>query len=248
MILFSNSTTAKDTMATTPTQHRFILPSPPALKLAASACLLGQKVRYDGNHKLSHLLAELPVQWHPICPEVAIGMGVPRPPIEQRYIGQTLRVVEVNHWEKRYQQQLTELAQTTAIYCQQQGIGGYVLTAKSPSCALHSAKRYHENGRYSDNEKGYFVAQLQQLLPLLPLIEENDLHQSEKRQRFLQQARFFTYFQRLILLPSPQPLLQFHRAYFQRYPTSSDLGAIEQYLQLTQPLLNTYATKVLAIL
>lgn len=235
-------------MVTTPIHHRFMLPSPPVLQLAASACLLGQKVRYDGNNKLSHLLAELPVQWHPICPEVAIGMSVPRPPIEQRYIDQALMVVEVNHWGKRYQQQLAEFARTTAMYCQQHDIGGYVLTAKSPSCALHSAKIYQENGRYRDNEKGYFVAKLQQLLPLLPMIEEGNLHESEKRQRFLQQAQFFTYFQWLISQPTPQPLLQFHRAYFQRYPASVDLSAIEQYLQLKQPVLNIYAAKVLAIL
>lgn len=228
------------------TYDRLILPSPPLLQLAASACLLGQKVRYDGGDKLSHLLTELSVQWHPICPEVAIGMSVPRPPIEQRYIEHTLMVVEVGNWEKRYQQKLTELAQTTAKYCQQHGISGYVLTAKSPSCALHSAKIYQAEGDYRDDEKGYFVAELQRLSPLLPMIEEKDLHQDQKREQFLQRAQFFAYYQWLMLQPVVPPLLQFHHAYFERYPTFADLNKIEQYLQLQQPVLSTYAAKVLA--
>ncbi|MGZ8466831.1 MAG: DUF523 domain-containing protein, partial [Candidatus Binatia bacterium] len=50
-------------------------------RLGISACLLGQKVRFDGGHKREPFLTELFgkfVEWMPICPEVEVGMSVPR--------------------------------------------------------------------------------------------------------------------------------------------------------------------------
>src|SRR5207245_11454523 len=60
-----------------------LLPMAP-LRLGISACLLGQAVRYDGGHKRDPFLAETLgrfVEWVPVCPEVELGLGVPREPI-----------------------------------------------------------------------------------------------------------------------------------------------------------------------
>ena len=57
-----------------------------AEKILVSACLLGQKVRYDGGHSASG--AEILERWREMgqvvafCPEVAGGLGTPRPPAE----------------------------------------------------------------------------------------------------------------------------------------------------------------------
>jgi uncharacterized protein YbbK (DUF523 family) len=59
-------------------------------KLGISTCLLGQKVRYDGGHKRDYFLTEIfgPfVDWVPVCPELEVGMGVPREPV--RLVGIT---------------------------------------------------------------------------------------------------------------------------------------------------------------
>ncbi len=51
------------------------------IRLGISACLLGEKVRYDGGHKLDRFLTETLgeyVEYLPVCPEVECGMGVPR--------------------------------------------------------------------------------------------------------------------------------------------------------------------------
>src|SRR6266849_3674427 len=51
------------------------------IRLGVSACLLGQEVRYDGGHKRDPFLTETLgpfVEWVPVCPEVEIGLGVPR--------------------------------------------------------------------------------------------------------------------------------------------------------------------------
>jgi len=49
-----------------------------------SACLLGDEVRYDGGHKRDAFLVDTLgpfVEWVPVCPEVEVGLGVPRPAI-----------------------------------------------------------------------------------------------------------------------------------------------------------------------
>ena len=49
-----------------------------------SSCLLGERVRYNGEHRQASLLiAELTphVRWVPVCPEIEVGMGVPREPV-----------------------------------------------------------------------------------------------------------------------------------------------------------------------
>src|SRR3990170_6011748 len=54
------------------------------IRLGISSCLLGQKVRYDGNHKHDRFVTGTLGKYFefvPVCPEVAIGLGVPRPPI-----------------------------------------------------------------------------------------------------------------------------------------------------------------------
>src|SRR5271166_6520273 len=51
------------------------------IRLGISACLLGEKVRFDGGHKLDHFITETLgkfVEFVPVCPEVECGLGIPR--------------------------------------------------------------------------------------------------------------------------------------------------------------------------
>ena len=67
------------------------------IRVGVSACLLGEKVRYDGGHKRDRFVTDLLgrfVEWVPVCPELEAGMGVPRPPIRLQRDGETLRLVE----------------------------------------------------------------------------------------------------------------------------------------------------------
>ena len=54
------------------------------IRLGISSCLLGHEVRYDGGHRSNQNILEAfgpVVEWVPVCPEVEIGLGIPRPPI-----------------------------------------------------------------------------------------------------------------------------------------------------------------------
>src|ERR1700674_4307283 len=76
-------------------------PADPPIRIGISACLLGQEVRFDGAHKRSDFLVDVfgPfVEFVPICPEVEVGLGVPRETLrlvrddgELRLLGNTSR-------------------------------------------------------------------------------------------------------------------------------------------------------------
>ena len=53
----------------------------PAIRVATSSCLLGEEVRFDGGHKHNGYLTKTLARYFeliPVCPEVAIGLRVPR--------------------------------------------------------------------------------------------------------------------------------------------------------------------------
>src|SRR4051794_41927804 len=53
-------------------------------RVGVSACLLGQRVRYDAGHKRDPFLTEVlgqHVEWVEVCPEVEAGFGTPREPM-----------------------------------------------------------------------------------------------------------------------------------------------------------------------
>lgn len=54
------------------------------MRVAVSACLVGQKCRYDGNHCKRDILDTFLKEHEiiPVCPECLAGFSIPREPIE----------------------------------------------------------------------------------------------------------------------------------------------------------------------
>ena len=56
------------------------------IEIGISACLIGEKVRFDASNKPSHFcIKEFSehVSYKSFCPEVAVGLPIPRPTIRQ---------------------------------------------------------------------------------------------------------------------------------------------------------------------
>jgi uncharacterized protein YbbK (DUF523 family) len=117
------------------------------IRLGISSCLLGQKVRFDGNHKhdsfLTGTLGQF-FEWVPVCPEVAIGLGIPRPPI--RLVGSPAspRAVGVKDAS-------IDMTDKLAAYGKRQAhalgdLSGYIFKSKSPSCGMERVKVYQRAG------------------------------------------------------------------------------------------------------
>lgn len=102
-------------------------------KVLVSACLLGQPVRYDGKDKrvdsgvLARWVAEGRVV--PVCPEVAGGLPVPRPPAELQPDG---RILDVNG--RDVTAEFDAGAAHAVALAREHGITVAVLKEGSPSC------------------------------------------------------------------------------------------------------------------
>jgi len=159
----------------------------PIISVGVSACLLGQRVRYDGAHQAhAYVLSQLSQRFKlkPICPEVAIGLGVPRPPIQlvgslqnPEAVGKTDRSLNPSHALRALGK---DVAQTWVDVC------GFVVKSRSPSCGLGSTKVL-VGDEVIRAGTGLFTAQLCQYSPV-PVIEETGLENVTARRAFIAQV------------------------------------------------------------
>lgn len=157
-------------------------------RVGISRCLLGEEVRYDGGHRREPLLVDelgAEVEWVPVCPEVEVGMGVPREPIHLVRGVEGIRLLGVesgNDWTGRMvrwaQQRISELGALN--------LAGFVLKARSPSCGVREVP---VNERSSG--RGMFADTLLRALPDLPVEDEERLRDAAVRERFLERVRAY---------------------------------------------------------
>ena len=75
---------------------------PNKIKISVSSCLLGEAVRYDGTDKhIKYITEQLALDYNLIslCPEMSVGMGVPRPPIHLLESKNNIQVVSIDNPE-----------------------------------------------------------------------------------------------------------------------------------------------------
>ena len=159
-------------------------------RVAVSSCLLGELVRYDGAHKRNASVIDLLSEYFdgvPVCPEVAIGMSVPRPPIRLVRLEGCIRARGVEDAGHDVTQPLQAFAQQCAV--QQAGVSGYIFKSRSPSCGLNDTNLFNADGGLVGKTAGIFSAMLHELMPELPRIDENQLEDPARRDAFVQQVR-----------------------------------------------------------
>lgn len=160
-----------------------------SLTLGISACLMGQKVRYDGRDKASSYCIEQlsqHVNLQAFCPEVAIGLGVPRPPIQLEQRADGIAVVSVHNPNNHdFAPALNQYAQH--VLTTHPKLCGFILMQKSPSCGLYSSKIKQLDGSLTLGT-GAFAQGLQTQRLYLPLIEEQQLTDKTQLAAFLTAA------------------------------------------------------------
>lgn len=186
------------------------------LKVAVSECLIGAEVRFDGGHKHSsmpHEVLDKLFEYVPICPEVGIGLSVPRDPI--RLIGNldTPRAVSVSNQSVDVTDRLRAYADSQAG--QLSGVDGYIFMKNSPSCGLLRVKVYeHDNGPATPRGRGIYAQQITRRLPTLPVEESGRLFDAVLCENFV--TRTFVHAHWRALLGSGidgAKLVAFHTCY-----------------------------------
>jgi uncharacterized protein YbbK (DUF523 family) len=183
-------------------------------RLGISACLLGQKVRFDGGHKQDAFLCETFgrfVEWVPVCPEFEVGMGVPRESV--RLVGPASDPKMIAERSgKDWTMAMKRFAAIRTNELVKLRLSGYVFKQNSPSCGVERVRVYDAKHLPSRRGRGVFAAAVMRTLPLLPVEEEGRLNEPALRENFIE--RVFAYHRWQDAMASPKTaraLVEFHK-------------------------------------
>ena len=162
--------------------------NPGKAPVGISSCLLGEQVRYDGGHKYDLLintqLAKL-FEFRPCCPEVAIGLGIPREPIQLVRTDHGIHVREINNPDIDVTRKLEDYGNHIAR--EFTDICGYIFKARSPSCGIEGVATWTEQGSQAEADgSGAFAAALISAHPGLPVTDEARLQDPVLREHFIE--------------------------------------------------------------
>lgn len=163
------------------------------IKLGVSRCLLGEKVRYDGGHKLDRFITETLgkyAEYVPVCPEVECGFPVPRDSF--RLVGRpdSPRLISVKT-KKDYTETMLRWAKKRLAGLEKEGLCGFIFKKGSPSSGMERVKVYSEKGIPSKSGSGIFARAFMEHFPLVPVEEEGRLSDPKLRENFIERIFVF---------------------------------------------------------
>lgn len=158
--------------------------------IGISTCLLGERIRYDGGHKHDRFLTDTLgrfVEWVPVCPEVEIGMGTPREPIQLvrrhgdvRLVGIRTKADHTDTMQSYARRRVEQLADMS--------LSGFILKKDSPSCGLKCVPVHRDRGQVVRSGRGLFAAALAERFPNLPIEEEEQLYDLRLRENWIERV------------------------------------------------------------
>lgn len=225
----------------------------PKPMLGISSCLLGNSVRFDSGHKHNAYITETLGQYFdftPFCPEVAAGLGIPRPAIHLVKQAQGIRLLHV----KNHAIDVTEAVQAASDKLldapELANLSGFILKKDSPSCGMERVKVFEEPATSQPPERlgmGLFAAQLQKRYPQLPLEEEGRLCDPVIRENFIGRVFVYQRWQELLKTAvTANALVEFH-ADHKYLIMAHDQSGLKELGQLVAQAGKTNLTELLPI-
>lgn len=157
------------------------------IKIGVSACVTGEKVRWNGTSNRDSFLTETLakyVEFVPLCPEIACGMGIPREKVRQVDCGDEIRLIGYESGDD-LTDKMTQWAERVLPGLDEEGLCGFVLRSKSPTCALIQAKIFSTAGKPPRRGAGFFSRLLMEHTPILPVETADRLQNPILRENFI---------------------------------------------------------------
>ena len=177
-------------------------------KIVVSECLYGTKCRYDGQGYYDKVIQSLKdyVDIQTVCPELAIGLSIPREPIriEMNKENEEYRLIDYNS-KNDYTNQMTEFSEEFINGLDD--IDGFILKSRSPTCGLKDAKVYYCGNKCSirSNENGFFSQKIIDKYDYLPIENEGRLKNYNIRDNFFTRIFFINN------LKNNKNIIEFHK-------------------------------------
>ncbi len=172
-------------------------------------------MRWDGGHKRDPYVCDLLgrfFEWIPVCPELEIGMGVPREPIRLVREAGSERLVGTQS-EKDWTAAMRQYARRRVRQLERLSLSGYLLKKDSPSCGMERVRVYPARGPASRGGVGAFARVLTAQMPLLPVEEEGRLHDPALRENFIERVFAYRRLRDMMQAGTRSRLVAFHTAH-----------------------------------
>ncbi|HPT73048.1 MAG TPA: DUF523 and DUF1722 domain-containing protein [Candidatus Cloacimonadota bacterium] len=184
------------------------------IKLGISSCLLGNKVRYDGQHARDSWLVDVLghyAEYVPVCPEVECGLPIPRPAMHLEGSVESPRLIVIRDG-KDVTEQMLSFCEKKIPELAKENLCGFVFKSKSPSSGMERVKLYQEGkGTPQKIAVGLFAKSFMDAFPLLPVEEEGRLQDPILRENFIERIFIiYRWYQLLESKPKVKDLIQYH--------------------------------------
>jgi uncharacterized protein YbgA (DUF1722 family)/uncharacterized protein YbbK (DUF523 family) len=208
------------------------------INIGISSCLLGEEVRFNGGHKHSSVCTDelgKYFDFKSLCPEMGIGLGVPRKPI--RLVGDINqpRAVGVDNPDFDVTKKLKDFAHEAAQKLDD--ISGYIFMKGSPSCGVFRVKVYRESGMPHELAgSGIYSKVIMEKFPLLPVEESGRLSDPVLKENFINRVFAYREWQSLNCDGlSIRKLIEFHSRYKYTLMAHSPNSCVELGRLLANP-------------
>ncbi|MCF7853592.1 MAG: DUF523 and DUF1722 domain-containing protein [Candidatus Pacebacteria bacterium] len=183
------------------------------MRLGISTCLLGERVRYDGNHKHDRFLTGTLgtyVEYVPVCPEHECGFGVPREAFRLEGDPERPRLMTVNT-RQDCTDRMESWAKARVQELERENLCGFIFKSKSPSSGMERVKVYNDKGMPEKTGVGIFARIFMEHFPLLPVEDEGRLHDPVLRENFIERIFALNRWNNMVSSsPSPAGVIDFH--------------------------------------
>jgi uncharacterized protein YbgA (DUF1722 family)/uncharacterized protein YbbK (DUF523 family) len=184
------------------------LPKP---RLISSKCIEFDACRYNGVMVPSPVVRLLQpfVEFHPVCPEVEIGLGVPRDPVRIVRVGNQLRLLQPDTG-KDFTREMETFVESFLDTVE--GIDGFILKFRSPSCGLKDVKIYSgtQKGASASRGAGFFGHAVTERFSGLAVEDEGRLKNYRIREHFLTKLFTLAAFREVEASRSMGEVVRFH--------------------------------------
>lgn len=168
--------------------------------VGVSSCLLGIEVRYDGGHKRDRFLTDMLANYFefvPVCPEVEVGMGVPRESVRLAGDPDNPRMLGFKSG-RDWTDAMKRFCKSRAKELKEYDLSGYIFKSKSPSCGIARVRlRSLSGGATHRVTVGLHAREIMDRYPLLPVEDEGRLNDAGLRENFIVRVFAFDRLQRL---------------------------------------------------
>lgn len=178
-------------MESGPTSPAGDIPETP-VRLGISTCLLGERVRYDGGHKLDPFLRDTLgrfVEFIPVCPEMECGLPVPREAMHLVGDSTDQRLVTIRTGHD-ITPRMVRWGQGRLGELERLGLDGYIFKSKSPSSGMERIRVYYDTAGHPirSDGVGIWAHMVMERFPLMPAEDEGRLHDPGLREHFIERV------------------------------------------------------------